>query len=85
MGKEDRFVYLGDTPYSATFYSNNTAGTVELSGLSTVAPHADTTLFLAVPKGMRPAFTAALRHPLDPLYESQRYLLFRVEPQDIAG
>jgi 4-amino-4-deoxy-L-arabinose transferase-like glycosyltransferase len=85
MGTADRLFYLDDTPYSASFYSNGTAGAVQLNKLATVAPQADSALLLAVPKHMRKEFNEALAHPLQPAYENERYLLFRVAPGDIGG
>jgi 4-amino-4-deoxy-L-arabinose transferase-like glycosyltransferase len=85
MGKGDRLFYMGERPYSASFYSHGTAGVVQLSDLTAVAPKADNLLFLAVPKHMRQQFNAALSHPLQPVFENQRYLLFRVQPKDTGG
>ncbi|MYN12841.1 phospholipid carrier-dependent glycosyltransferase [Pusillimonas sp. TS35] len=71
-------VYLGKTPFSATFYSAGKAGAVTAAAL---AAHSACTeaCFLAVSKDNEAQVARMLGHPLAPLYQNKRYVLIKID------
>lgn len=81
----DRLIYLQDRPFSARFYSRETAGYVSLARLPELLPSNDgTRLLLAVPEDMLDAAEAHLGTPINALFRNRRYVLVTPAQQPAA-
>ena len=74
MRPGEKLVYLGPTPFSATFYSQGRAGEISMAHLSNRQAHSHA-LYLAVPKGDFEQVSKSLGTPLPKVFESRDYVL----------
>jgi hypothetical protein len=75
----DRLYFVGSRPFSARYYSRDTAGLVDgPQALAAVLPAAGQRVFLAVRKREATTLLATWRGQVTPLYSSRRYTLLQV-------
>ncbi|MFY1871776.1 ArnT family glycosyltransferase [Achromobacter xylosoxidans] len=79
MRPGDRLYFIGSRPFSARYYSRDSAGLVGRQELATVLPTAGRQVFLALPKDEAAGLLAAWPGPVTLLYSSRRYRLLKVE------
>lgn len=74
MQPGEKLVFLGEIPFSATFYSQGQAGRTTIEEL-TANPSRTTTMYLAVPKNDFNQVLKSLNKPLTKAFESRGYVL----------
>ena len=85
MGVDDRLYFVGSRPFSARYYSRDTAGLVAAPALAGVLPGAGRQVFLAVRKRDADTLLAGWRGAVTPLYSSRRYILLKVAGEGAAA
>ncbi|MFY1842474.1 ArnT family glycosyltransferase [Achromobacter xylosoxidans] len=78
MREGDRLYFVDSRPFSARYYSRDTAGLIEPADLAAVLPEPGQRVFLAVPKDEAGSLLAGWHGTVTPLYSSRRYTLLRV-------
>ena len=79
MRAGDRLYFVGSRPFSARYYSRDTAGLVDgPQALAAMLPAAGQRVFLAVRKREATTLLATWRGQVTPLYSSRRYTLLQV-------
>ncbi len=79
MRAGDRLYFVGSRPFSARYYSRDTAGLVDgPQVLAGVLPVAVQRVFLAVRKRGATTLLATWRGQVTPLYSNRRYTLLQV-------
>ncbi len=80
MQAGDQLLYLGKTPFSATFYSRGRAGATSLQDLASHTGQADR-LYLALPRNDLEMVSKMMNQPLLPIYTSREFVLTVVPGQ----
>jgi len=79
-----QLVYVQNRPFSARFYSRETAGIISPKHLPGLLAVAGTPVFLAVPKDMLDDTEAHLERPLKMHFQNRRYVLVTPAQQSAA-
>src|SRR3546814_13665869 len=75
----ERLLYVDKRPFSARFYSRETAKLIQIGQLpAALSPTAPT--YLAIPKHLFNHVSGKLKAPMNKLYENKKFILVAVAP-----